>query len=227
MELTPPLIHVQAKDTHRLIPSRFPPIGILDTVASPSDLTAVLELEGWTNDRISSELGLITTLPPGEWVTGKPHATAIMAAYCHPNPMGGRFNDNARGAWYAGLSLDTAMRETTYHRSKEFEEIGVVDARVEMRQYLANFDCNFHDVRQSPDFDPFHDPDSYEHGQALAHTMLASGSNGLLYRSVRHPGHECIACFRPPLVENVRPGAHFEFLWSGTKTPTVTELVGP
>jgi len=36
----------------RLIPSRFPPIGLFDTVATAADLRPVMELEGWTNDRL-------------------------------------------------------------------------------------------------------------------------------------------------------------------------------
>jgi len=182
-----------------------------------------LELEGWTNDRISAELGLLPTLPPGEWVLGHPHATAIMAAYCHPHSEGGRFNENTRGAWYAALLLETAFAETIYHRAKELEEIGV-HARVEMRQYLADFDADFEDVRASPAFDHLHDPDSYAAGQVLCARLLRSGSNGVLYRSVRHAGGECLACYRPALVNNVRPAAHFEYVWSGGSTPKITQL---
>jgi hypothetical protein len=36
----------------RLIPSQFPPIGTFDTVATAADLLAVMDLVGWTNDRL-------------------------------------------------------------------------------------------------------------------------------------------------------------------------------
>ena len=45
-----------------------------------------------------------------------------------------------------------------------------------------------------------------------------------LHRSGRLPGGQCIACFRPKLVTNVRPSAHFEFRWEGTREPVVTRL---
>jgi len=224
--LNPPLARVAQRDTHRLIPSRYPPAGILDTIAAPEDLDLVIELEGWTNDRLSSELGVISTIPPAEWVTGRPHATIVMAAFCHPHPDGGRFNDASRGAWYAGLSLSTALAESIFHRAKELAEIGVTDARVEMRQYLADFDTEFHDVRTGPEFASLYDPDSYAPGQALARELLEQGCNGVIYRSVREAGGQCIACFRPPLVLNVRPAAHFELRWHGAPTPTVRELTG-
>ena len=45
-----------ADPTFRLvIPSRFPPIGAFETVSSADDLEAVMELEGWTNDRLVKE----------------------------------------------------------------------------------------------------------------------------------------------------------------------------
>jgi hypothetical protein len=224
MELSPPIIHIGQKNMSRLIPSRFPPVGILDTIASPDDLQHIIELEGWTNDRISSELGLIMTIPAGEWVVGQPHATVIMAAYCHPYSTGSRFNDGTRGAWYSAKSLDSAIRETIFHKTKELDEIGVFDTSVEMRQYLSDVDADFHDVRASPTYDALHDPDSYVAGQILGRDLLAAKSNGVVYRSVRHPGGECIACFRPQLILNVRQGAHFEYKWSGHRDPEIREL---
>jgi hypothetical protein len=223
LELNPPIIAARLKDTHRLIPSRYPPTGILDLIASPQDFEAVAELEGWTNDRISAELGVLSILPAGEWILGRANATAIMAAYCHPNEAGGRFSSRDRGAWYAALSLETAIRETVFHRTKEIAESGILETSVQMRQYLADFETEFHDVR-AREFDACHAPNSYAAGQALGATLLENGSNGIWYRSVRNPGGECIVCFRPALVTNVRTGAHFEYRWEGHPEPKVTQI---
>jgi len=224
--LTPDLAAVRRADTHRLIPSRYPPIGVFDDVASSDDLSAVLDLEGWTNDRIAAELGVVHVLPPGEWVTGVANASVVMAAFCHPHPDGGRFNTPDLGAWYAGLAFDTALAETVFHRTRELDEIGVYETFVHMRQYLADFDCALHDVRPSPAFDDCHDPDSYAAGQALCRALRPAGSNGVIFRSVRHAGGECIACYRPRLVANVRQGDHFEYRWGGTRVPKVVRLDG-
>jgi hypothetical protein len=183
-----------------------------------------MELEGWTNDRISTEYGLINTIPKAEWAVGVLGASVIMAAFCHPNPEGGRFNDPDRGAWYAARKLETAIEETIFHKTKELDEIGVYDTYVQMRQYLADFDCELYDVRPSPQFDACHDPVNYVASQALARTLLVKGANGVIYRSVRHADGECISCFRPKLVTNVRQGTHFEYRWNGNRRPNVTEL---
>ncbi len=220
-----PLTPASLVDTHRLIPSRYPPVGILDAVTAPKDLELIIELEGWTNDRLSAELGVIRTIPSAEWVVGRPHASVIMAAFCHPNPRGGRFNDARLGAWYAGMSLETAHAEAIHHRTAELEEIGVLDARLEMRQHLADMESAFHDIRgEDSAFAPLHDPHSYEASQAFAAPLRDGGSNGVLYHSVRDLGGECVACFRPLLVTNVRPGAHFEYRWAGTRSPVIKRL---
>ena len=61
-----PTAKVQWRESYRLIPSRFPPVGILDQISNPDDLEIITELEGWTNDRISNELGILFRLPREE-----------------------------------------------------------------------------------------------------------------------------------------------------------------
>jgi hypothetical protein len=199
--------------------------GLLDRVASPADLEALFELEGWTNDRISNELGLLHTIPEHEWVTGEPMSSVVMAAYCHPRPGGGRFSTEERGAWYAGRTIATALAESVYHRTEELREVGAFDTAVQMRVYLADFRSRFHDLRPAHRaWTPLYDPDDYAESQAFARRLLQSGSNGVVYRSVRDPQGECIACFRPPLVRNVRAGGHYEFRWEGRPDPLIRKL---
>jgi hypothetical protein len=216
---------VKLTGTNRLVPSRFPTTGLLDSVASPEDLELLFELDGWSNDRISGEFGLLSTLPRDEWVTGKPMASVIMAAFCHPRPEGGRFNSGDRGAWYAARSLATAHAEVAYHRTAELLEIGVLETTMQMRLYLANLEGDFHDVRPATRANrEYHQPDSYDASQRLAARLLAEGSPGVIYRSVRHTGGECVACFRPRLVQRVRVAGHFEYRWTGMQEPSIARI---
>src|SRR3984885_12941490 len=100
--------HGRATATCRRVPSRYPTAGILDRITRPEDLPFIFELESWTNDRISTEHGILHRIPREEWVVGRPMASVIMAAFCHPRTGGSRFSGPDRGAWYAGMSLDTA-----------------------------------------------------------------------------------------------------------------------
>ena len=208
----------------RLIPSRFPTAGLFDRVAAPADLDALFELEGWTNDRISAELGLLQRIPREEWVVGRPMASVVMAAFCHPRIGGARFSGEDRGAWYAARTVETALVESIYHRTREVGEVGGYEARMQMRVYLADFSTRLHDVRTMRGAAAVHAPDDYQASQRLGRSLLEAGSNGIVYRSVRHPGGECLACFRPQLVKNVRVGGHYELRWQGRPEPDVRRL---
>jgi hypothetical protein len=219
-----PEVLIRWRNTARLVPSRFPVVGLFDGVAAAEDLDAVFELEGWTNDRISAELGIIQCVPRDEWVVGRPMASVIMAAYCHPRPGGGRFSGDDRGAWYAGRSIETALAESIYHRSRELAEVGAFESRLQMRVYLSDFSTRFHDLRGASAPVELYDPLDYTISQRFARQLLGAGSQGVVYRSVRHAGGECVACFRPGLVKNVRVGGHYEFRWDGSPQPSVRKL---
>lgn len=224
MTLTPPLCDIRWDRTCRLVPSRYPTAGLFDRVASPEDLPELFELEGWTNDRLSNELGLLHTVPRDEWVAG-PMASVVMAAYCHPHAAGARFSDSSRGAWYCARDLETALAESTHRRTKELQEIGVLDARVQMRLYHADFDAPFHDVRGGgADWKDVYDPRDHTAGQELGMSLFRAGANGIVYDSVRREGGECLVSYRPRLVTNVRPAGHFEFRWRGAADPDVVPL---
>jgi hypothetical protein len=221
----PRLVRLRRRVTHRLIASRYPSAGILDQVASPADLDAVFELEGWTNDRITTELGILLRIPRDEWIVGTSLSSVVMAAFCHPRVGGGRFNDEARGAWYASFTLDTAHAEVAYHRGRELAEIGVTDARMEMREYVAEISGSFHDIRPDlHEYRPLYDRASYGASQRFALDLLAGGSNGIVYRSVRREGGTCLACFRPRLLAGVRVAGHYEYRWSGSDLPAIRRV---
>src|SRR4030095_13803928 len=101
------------------------------------------------------------------------------------------------------------------HRTQELVEVGHFDTRVQMRLYQADFASTFHDLRGRSLDDPLYDPKSYQQSQPLARELLALGSNGVVYNSVRHSRGQCIACFRPKLVKGVRVAAHYEYVWEG------------
>ena len=222
--VTPTLVHVRWTNTHRLIPSRFPTVGLFDRVASAEDLDVVIEIECWTNDRLSAELGILHLIPREQWITG-PMASVVMAAFCHPHTGGGRFSGEDRGAWYGARRIETALAESIHRRKQELHETGVRDMRMEMRLYVADIRAEFHDIRpRERRFARLHDPDSYAHSQPFAHRLLDEGSHGIVYRSVRHPGGECLACFRPADVSNVRVAGHYEYRWEGSPEPRVRRL---
>ncbi len=195
--------------TYRLIPSRFPPIGLFDTVARAADLRAVMELAGWTNDRLVAER--INRLPEGEWVHGRPNASVVMAAFLHVAPTGMRFNSADLGAWYAAAALATAGFEVGHHLRREAVATGVAGIRRQYRCYMARLAGDYLDIRGQQATRPaLYAADSHAASQAFGEAVRASGGAGLLYDSLRHAGGVNVVAHRPRNVLDVTQADHFE-----------------
>lgn len=195
--------------TFRLIPSRFPPIGLFDSVSTAADLAAVMELVGWTNDRLVAER--IDRLPRNEWVYGRANASVVMAAFLHVAPTGMRFNGVELGAWYAAADLTTSAAEVGHHLRREAVARHRPEVRRTYRTYVARIDGNCVDIRGERTASPeLYDPASYDASQAFGEKVRASGSDGILYESVRLRGGINVAAYRPTKIQNVVQTDHFE-----------------
>jgi RES domain-containing protein len=221
----PPVALVRQFDTHRLVPSRHLPQGDSVLVAISDDdahLQAIFELDSATNDRLLAAQQPLPGIGVEELVFGVPHAAVINAAFCHPHPLGSRFNGPTRGAWYAAFDVETAQAEVGFHKSVQLAEIGRFDDSVTYDDYLADFSAEFHDLRSTSTPRAYLDPESYVESQALAERLLEADSLGVIYPSVRHSGGTCVACFRPALVANVKRGKTYRFVWDGAPEPVIS-----
>jgi hypothetical protein len=221
----PPVTLVRQFDTHRLVPSRYLPHGDSVLVAIADDdahLQAIFELDAATNERLLAEHQLLPGIGLEELVFGVPYASVINASFCHANPLGSRFSGPDRGAWYAAFDAATSQAEVGFHKSVQLAEIGRFEESVTYDDYLADFSASFHDLRRARNARAYLDPDSYVASQALAERLLDAESLGVVYRSVRHAGGTCLACFRPALVTNVRRAKTYRFTWEGREEPVVT-----
>ncbi len=196
--------------THRLIPSQFPPIDAFDAVTSPRDLQAVMELEGWTNDRLVS--ARMKRLPPSQWVFGRANASVVMAAFLHAAPQGGRFSSPALGAWYAALSLKTAIAEVAHHLRRQTIYEGRPSGRMTYRAYGARLNGTAYvDIRGQAEARPdLYDRTSYERSQIFGERQRSAGADGILYDSLRLAGGVNAVSFRPTDVADVVQQDHYE-----------------
>jgi RES domain-containing protein len=227
VKLVPRLTPLRGFDTCRLIPSRFADLD--DSVLAPlADDDAVLrdlfDLDNATNDRLRGAAGLLPGIGVDELVFGVPNFRIINAAYTYARPEGSRFNDGERGAWYCAFDVATALAEVAFHKTVEYQEIGVFRDSVSYQVLLADFSATFHDLRGAAAWDDCLDPASYIASQALAAELLEAGSLGVIYPSVRHPEGTNLACFRPALVGNVRKGRAYRLTWAGSPLPAVDAL---
>ncbi|HEV2419902.1 MAG TPA: RES family NAD+ phosphorylase [Terriglobia bacterium] len=225
--MTPKLTALRQDNTHRLIPSRYGEESVLGRLAEDNrDLQALFELEGATNDRLLGEANLLPGISVHELLFGVSYAHIVNAAFTHAHPSGSRFNGPGRGAWYAAFELKTAQAETVFHKAQELAEIGWRAPEVfSFRDYLADFRAEFHDIRGDTDYAGCLDPASYANSQSIARELLALGSAGIVYPSVRRAGGNCVACFRPALVANVRQGRTVMIAFRDPKTPPTVSVL--
>lgn len=215
---------VRRNDTHRLIPSKFS-VGesVLARIADDdAHLSDLFDLDSATNDRLLAENSLIAGIGTHELVFGVPYYRIVNAAFCHPHPLGSRFNSPDRGAWYAAFETATAQAEIAFHKWIELAEVNWLDEDVTYDDYLADFSAEFHDIRNDERFTSSLAPDSYHASQDLARRLLDSGALGIVYPSVRRKRGTCLACFRPPLVMNVRKSSTYRFVWRGKPKPAIS-----
>ena len=208
---------------YRIIPSRFPPINLFENVASPADLDAVFIIEAITNDRIRDSVGDLSLVPPEDRVSGA-GTTPIMAAFTHLNPEGDRFTDGSYGVFYASKTIGTAIAETSYHRTRFMQATEEPAQELDMRAYAVDLKAELHDIRpRHKSTQDYYHPTNYSASQALAKQLRDAGSDGIVYQSVRDDGGECVAVFRPRLLDNCRQERHFCYVWDGQKIATIYE----
>jgi hypothetical protein len=211
--------------THRLIPSRFPPIEAFETVTRPQDLEGVLELEGWTNDRLVATR--LKRLPRTEWVFGRPNASVVMAAFLHGAPQGTRFAGADLGAWYAASALETSVLEVVNGIRREIALSALQQKTEELREYTARLEGDFVDIRGArPDL---HDPDPgvYSSTQAFGRRVRSGPHAGIVYDSVRHSGGTNWVAFRPREIRDVLQGRHLRAVVTLSGKVHVTDLNAP
>ena len=219
-----PVTRLRWNPAWRVIPSRFPAIGLFERVASPEDFDALYALEAMTNDRLRDEVGEITLVPAEERLYG-PGSTCIMAAFTHLNPQGSRFSDGSYGVFYCARRQDTAIAETRHHAALFMQATREPPMRLQMRLYTLEAQGKAVDLRRAAHTDPrIVDPDDYSYPQAIGRTLRGEGALGIVYPSVRHPGGQCLAALRTGIVKNCLHAAYLEYQWNGEGIDAVFEV---
>ncbi len=191
-----PTAQIRWPKAYRIIRSVFPPIDLFEDIADPSDWEALASMESKTNPRIWEQLGRLDLVPPHRRVSG-PGASLLMAPFVHISmDRPGRFTDGSFGIYSAGNSEEVAVREVAHHHGKAMAA-----------------------SKEEPGWTS--DLNSYAAPQAFAKAARAAGSYGLVYRSVRCAGGECIALFWPNIIPVPIQGDHYDFHWDGTKVDRV------
>lgn len=212
------LVSLNHQKHYRIIPSSFPPINFFEDLVDPSEMDILWEIEGLTNERLREERGDISLVLPEDRVCGR-GTSVVMAAFTHIHKPS-RFTDGSYGIYYAGLTEETAIRETVYHREQFLKATQEMACEITMRAYQGLLTKQLHDVR-SPAYRELHNPDNYLSSQAFGKKLRTEKSWGIIYNSVRHKGNHCVALLRPPATTIPVQTKHLRYCWDGNKITRV------
>lgn len=217
---TPRRRHLRGARQFRIIPTRFPPVDLFETLVSPDELDIAQAIESLTNDRMQAEAGDLFLLPKPEWLTG-PGATIVMAAFTHVGRES-RFSDGRYGVYYAAFEEETAIAETVFHTERRLRDTDEPPIELDMRAHAGTIREPLEDIR-SERYADLRDPDIRTWGrcQRFGAMRRDAGAWGLLYRSARRDRGQCVAAFRPRAVSRPVQGKRLRYCWNGTRIERV------
>ena len=189
-------------------------MSLFDWADSEEELEQIAQLEGLTNERIQAELGRINLIAKEDWVSGQ-GSTPLMAAFTHIG-FTSRFSDGSYGVYYAASTLDTAIKETAFHRARFYKASNEPTCSKSMRQYIAKIKKPLVDITGNQYDDLLNpDPGLYHQSQLFGKQIHDEKQWGLLYPSIRNKGSQCVAIFRPPALTVPEQGCHLKYIWDG------------
>ena len=149
--------------------------------------------EGYDLAELLARVGVFRPWAPGP---GNPDRLPHLRTYLRMPGRGprSRFCDGTFRAVYAGKTPETCVAEVAWHHGRALRESSEPPGATRIFEALAlKVSGSFVDVRKG--HRELHHPEAYGPPQAFGSACKAEGGPGLMYRSVRHPGGECLALF--------------------------------
>lgn len=223
----PPLSPVAWAQAFRIIRSRFPPIDLFEDIADPADWDILARAETKTNPRFELSIGRLD-LVPAERRVGGPGSSWVMAPFTHASSdRPSRFSDGAYGVYYAASSFEAALAETMHHHARFMAATAEPPGWTsDFRELVGTVGADFHDLRTSPAWSDCLTPHDYGASQALGAALRRSGSNGVVYPSVRQPGADCLGAFYPDVIGVPTQGRHLSYHWDGARIDQLKDVTG-
>lgn len=209
-----PTISLLKTQGFRLINSKFPPIPIFNDVASPEEFEDLYALQALTNPRLKQETGNLNYIDLHDIPWGISGCHYAAAPFTHVAPEGSRFSNGDYGMLYIADTMATALAEVTYHQGRYLANIEDLEFD---RLIFRGLACTFtggelHDATNLSANHAIYHTDDYSAARELGNQLRKNGSEGIHYRSVRHPNATCWGLFTPRNVQSIIQTAHYEFI---------------
>lgn len=186
----------------------------------PDDLLSVLSVLAVTDPLVRDASAAFAGLSPGARYRG-PGAAAVMLPFLRPSTS--RFSTGSFGVLYGAESAETAATEVSYHNAKRLSAARAPrGTNVLLALWEFSADAEFTDVRMH--VASIYDPNDYGDAQRLGQILHAGGAAGVIYRSVRRVGGECLGVFVPSAVVAMAKIDDWRLVWDGTAISEVLRV---
>jgi RES domain len=213
-----PTVAVAWNDARRIIRSLYPPIDLFEDIADPADWPLLISAEQKTNPRLMDTIGNLDLVPANRRVGGA-GASYLMAPFTHVSPdRPSRFSAGVFGVLYAGESFETALAETIHHHERFMRRTNEAEGWTSrFRELVLGVQFEAHDLTDAATYAEALNPDDHSEARRVGAALRASGSDGVLYPSVRNTGGRCVGLFYPDLASPPAQGRHLDYHWNGNR----------
>lgn len=192
-------------DAYRLIPSRFPPVSLYESLVPPERLDAVVAVENLTNPRLRSaerlrKLGEADPARVQNW---------NLAPFAYINPEGSRFFGPDRPCLELAEDRQTALAVSVARRQRFLRRTDEPPIGLDMRMLTTPVDgMRFADLRDIPVDLPAEE--LREIGKRIPEDL-----DGVLFRPVERPSATCIAVLPAVSLGQSVQSTHYRYVWNG------------
>lgn len=192
----------------RLIPSRFPPVELYESIAEPQDWEALKRIEAITNPRLGKDGAGHEFLRPEDRRVSQ---SWLVAPFAYPDLEPSAYSDGSYGVCLVAQTNEGALIEAVRRREVFLRATGMPPTRLDMRLLVKPVSAQLHDLSKWPSLgDPVET-------RRLCLSLQASGSHGIVLPSAFRRGEQTAVLFRPTAMTSATQSTHYCFMWDGKR----------
>lgn len=193
--------------TYRLIPSRFPPVSLYETLVANDRIDELVEVENLTNPRLQAQQRLGSLAEPA---TADRLQNWNHAPFAYSNPEGSLFFGPGRPCLELAADKQTALAISVSRRERFLRRTQEPVVGLDMRMLVHPVSGSFLDLRPLG-ADLTHD-DRRKVGEAVPRDVA-----GILYHPAERPAGTCVAVLTGSALGRSVQANHYRFFWNGER----------
>lgn len=196
------------EEWHRLIPSRFPPVEVYETLGSPELGAIAKELEDKTNPRLQAKAWLLDKT--ANLTDSSPRLQNWNhAPFAYRNPEGSTFLNSAYGVLEVVRGVRPALAWALRRREVFLERTEEPPIDLDMRLLVTRIQGDFFDLTHLPI------DEERDRRWALGRELYEGGAKGALFFRPEQPQTLALAVFDNSVLGRTVQSSHYRFLWDG------------